>query len=303
MADKMLQSARVQALVERQEGVIARRQLLALGFSSAAILHRLGNGGLHPTAWTGVYAVGRARVSRRGSWMGAVLACGPEAALSHGSAAALWGIGAERPGKVELSVPGGRYRRGAGLRIHRRGSFTEADLTEHDGIPVTTPLRTVVDQAGSLPRSELEGLISAADRKGLIDPEALRLALDALRGWPGVGKLRRTLDRRTFRMTRSELERHFLPIANRAGLPVPVTGVHVNGFEVDFYWPELGLVVETDGLTYHRTPAQQAKDRVRDQTHAAAGLTPLRFTHGQVNFEPSHVIETLAAVARRLSTR
>ena len=74
----------------------------------------------------------------------------------------------------------------------------------------------------------------------------------------------------------------------------------MNGFRVDFYWPELGLVVETDGLRYHRTPAQQAHDRRRDQAHAAAGLTQLRFTHSQVSFEPDHVRTTLVAVARRL---
>jgi very-short-patch-repair endonuclease len=101
-------------------------------------------------------------------------------------------------------------------------------------------------------------------------------------------------------MTDTELERRFLPIARRAGLSRPETQAHVNGFRVDFYWPELGLVVETDGLRYHRTPAQQAIDRIRDQAHAAAGLTPLRFTRAQVRYEPSHVEATVAAVARRL---
>jgi very-short-patch-repair endonuclease len=74
----------------------------------------------------------------------------------------------------------------------------------------------------------------------------------------------------------------------------------VNGFRVDFYWSELGLVVETDGLRYHRTPAQQAKDRIRDQAHIAAGMTPLRFTHAQVQFESRSVGETLKTVAKRL---
>jgi very-short-patch-repair endonuclease len=77
--------------------------------------------------------------------------------------------------------------------------------------------------------------------------------------------------------------------------------VRLNGFKVAFYWPELGLIVETDGLRYHRTPAQQARDRLRDQAHAAAGLTPLRFTRAQVVFEPGHVRATLSAVAARLS--
>jgi very-short-patch-repair endonuclease len=77
--------------------------------------------------------------------------------------------------------------------------------------------------------------------------------------------------------------------------------VYVNGFEVDFFWPDLGLVVETDGGAFHRTPAQQAADRRRDQTHTAAGLTPLRFTHGQVRYEPSYVGDTLTTVAGRLA--
>ena len=92
----------------------------------------------------------------------------------------------------------------------------------------------------------------------------------------------------------------FLPIATRAGLPKPDTKRRVNGFRVDFFWPQLGLVVETDGLRYHRTPAQQAKDRLRDQRHAAAGLTPLRFTHAQVAFEDRHVEGVLLQVAARL---
>jgi very-short-patch-repair endonuclease len=112
--------------------------------------------------------------------------------------------------------------------------------------------------------------------------------------------LRETLDRRTFTLTDSELERRFLPLARQAGLPQPQTGRYVSGFKVDFYWPDLALVVETDGLRYHRTPAQQARNRMRDQAHVAAGLTPLRFTHAQVRFEPDHVRVTLAAVARRL---
>ncbi len=86
-------------------------------------------------------------------------------------------------------------------------------------------------------------------------------------------------------------------------MPLPRTRQRLNGFLVDFHWPELGLVVETDGLRYHRTPAQQARDRVRDQAHTVAGLTALRFTHSQVRFEPAGVAETLSSVAIRLQQR
>src|SRR5204863_4919614 len=108
--------------------------------------------------------------------------------------------------------------------------------------------------------------------------------------------------RRTFVLTDSALERRSLPLARKAGLPRPETRTRVNGFKVDFYWSDLALVVETDGLRYHRTPAQQAKDRRRDQAHAAAGLTTLRFTSAQVRHEPAHVEATLVAVVRRLRT-
>ena len=115
--------------------------------------------------------------------------------------------------------------------------------------------------------------------------------------------LRGVLDRRTFLLTDSELERRFLPIARSAGLPEPQTQCWLNGFRVDFYWPALGLVVETDGLRYHRTAAQQSRDRQRDQAHTAAGLTALRFTHAQVRFEPDYVRSILGAVAARLLNR
>lgn len=118
---------------------------------------------------------------------------------------------------------------------------------------------------------------------------------------PGTAILRDLLDSHTFALTDSSLERQFLPIARRAGLPLPLTQQHLDGFRVDFYWPDLGLVVETDGLRYHRTAAEQTADRRRDQAHAAAGRVPLRFARAQVVFEPEHVEATLKRVARRLA--
>jgi very-short-patch-repair endonuclease len=152
-----------------------------------------------------------------------------------------------------------------------------------------------------LDRHGIERMINEADKYNVTHPPQLRRALDARNGEPGAAKLRLILDRRTFRLTKEELERRFLPLARKAGLPVPLTGQWVNEFEVDFYWPDLDLVVETDGLRYHRTPAEQARDRLRDQTHTAAGLTPLRFTHEQVRYEPEHVLAILAQTASRLA--
>jgi very-short-patch-repair endonuclease len=292
--------ARAWALVRRQHGAIARHQLLDLGYTADAIKVRVRNGRLHPVA-RGVYAVGRPELSRSGVWMAAILSCGPSAVLSHGSAAALWGIAREDRG-IELSVPASVVRVRPGLRVHRRG-LTAGDVCRRDGLPVTTVVSTIVDLAARLERDPLEAVINEADMRRLATPAELRAMIEPMRGRRGVPALRKVLDRRTFRLTRSKLERRFIPIALSVGLPRPLTRQWVNGYEVDFYWPELGLVVETDGLTYHRTPAQQAVDLVRDQAHTVAELIPLRFSHEQIAFERAHVRATLEPVARRLLLR
>lgn len=282
----------------RQHGVVAYGQLRELGFSDRAIEHRATRGRLHRVR-KGVYAVGRPQLTRRGHWMAAVLGCGSSALLSHGSAAALWGIGQETD-EIEVTVSASSRCRQSGVIAHRR-SLASADLAMRDEIPLTCPVRTLLDLATRLDPRRLERAVNEVDRLDLGDPEALRVELENRRGQRGVARLRAVLDREAFRLTRSELERRFLPLAAGAGMPVPQTRRWVNGFEVDFYWPDLGLVIETDGLRYHRTPAQQARDRLRDQAHTAAGLTHLRFTHAQVRFEARYVRGTLYAVAQRLA--
>ena len=286
-------------LVQRQHGVISRAQLLALGYSPKAIRHRLKTGRLH-AIWRGVYVVGRPEVSRHGRWMAAVLACGPDAFLSHSSAAALFEIRPLLEGLTEVSIPTGYDRRLAGLTAHRRLVLTPQDITERDGIPVTTPACTLVDLAVHLGSRRLEAAINEADKRDLITPEQLRASLEAMKGRQGVALVRKTLDQKTFTLTDSDLERRFLPIARRSGLPRPETQVTLCGLRVDFYWRQLALVVETDGLRYHRTPAQQATDRTRDQILTAAGFTCLRFTRAQVRYEPRRVQSVLTKVATRL---
>jgi very-short-patch-repair endonuclease len=291
-------SSRAWRLAATQHGVIARRQLLELGLSSQSIQHRLSRGRLHRVE-RGVYVVGRSELTRHGRWMAAVLGCGSGAVLSHTTAAALWGV-ARPSGLIEVSVPVSLKRRRREVRVYRRPSLRLTDVTMRAGIPVTGIVRTFVDIAWRLDRPRLERAINEADRLDLIDPQSLLEATDGYVAQRGVGKLREILGRHTFRLTDSELERRFLRLIEAAHLPMPVTSKRLNGFKVDFYWPHLGLVVETDGLRYHRTPAQQARDRLRDQAHTAAGMTPLRFTHEQVRFEARYVRETLRTVATRL---
>ncbi len=238
-------------------------------------------------------------MSREGQWLAAVLACGRSAALSHDSAGCLWRLRKLERGPIEVSIPRARNSRPNGITVHRRRPDALDDVTTRDRIPVTSPMRTLVDLAARAGRAEVEALVNRADKVSLIDPESLRAALDRLSGEPGVPLLCNVLDRATFTLTDSELERLFLAIVRRVDLPKPATRQWVTGHRVDFFWPELGLVVETDGLRYHRTATQQARDTVRDNAHRAAGLVPVRFTHAQVRYEPGYVEEILAAVTRR----
>lgn len=294
-------SARAWELAKAQHGVLARRQLLGLGFSASAIRHRLESGRLWPLT-RGIYSVGPPRGTREQRWSAAVLACGDGAMLSHRSAAALWGVGEELAGRIDVTVRGRNDSRRAKVKVRSRPSLRAVDVVERDEIPVTSIVQTLVDLATELTDSRMERAVNEADKHDLIDPEAMREALRERIGEPGVKRLAGLLDKRTFRLSDEELERRFRPIAAAAGFPVEETKAWVNGVEVDFHWPRLGLVVETDGLRYHRTPAAQSRDRVRDQTHTAAGLTQLRFTHWQVRHEPRYVEAILRRTASRLDS-
>jgi very-short-patch-repair endonuclease len=289
-------------LAGRQHGIVARRQLLALGFNSREIEHRVGHGRLH-VVMRGVYAVGWPRLTRERRWMAAVLACGDGAMLSHHSAAALWGIGREKRMTIDVSVTRRCELKRPGVHVRGRPSLSPEDITTSNGIPVTGVARTLVDLATELDEIAIERAVNEADKRDLIDPEALRSALDRYKGEPGAPLLRKLLDKRTFRLSDSALEILFRPIAAAAKLPPPLTKQTVNGFEVDFFWPELGLVVETDGLRYHRTPSNQIRDARRDRAHVIAGMTPLRFTHYEVKYESARVRAELSRAAVMLRKR
>ncbi len=286
-------------LARSQHGVVAHRQLVALGFSVDAIKHRFRTGRLGPI-YRGVYSVGRTELTREGKWMAAVLACGESAFLSHRSAGALYGVCEERYGRIEVGVRVPHPVGPDALRVRRRPSLPSRDVGTLHRIPITSPVRTLVDLAAELPDKSLARTVNEADKLDVVDVETLRSALHAYAGVPGAKRLAALLDRDTFVLTQEELERLFLPLAREVGLPLPLTGEIVNGYEVDFFWPELKLVVETDGLRYHRTPAAQAKDARRDQAHTAAGYARLRFSHHQVKHEPAYVKRILGETAARL---
>jgi AbiEi antitoxin C-terminal domain len=205
----------------------------------------------------------------------------PGAVLSHGSAAALWGFGTEQGALIDVSVPSGRRSRRPGIRVHRRTEAVLNDITAKEGIPVTSPTQTLIDQATRLGPIQLERAVNEADKLDCVKADVLRSSLDDHCGQPGVAPLRGLLDPLTFRLSDSELERLTRHLALATGLPVPETKAWVNGYEVDFFWPELGIVLEADGLRYHRTPSQQKRGLERDsraarsRTRGGGRLNPL----------------------------
>jgi very-short-patch-repair endonuclease len=281
---------------------VTRKQLLALGFGRRSIQHRVERGRLFPVS-LGVYAVGWPALTQRRRWMAAVLAGGEGAALSHLSAAALWEIGLERPQLIDVSVRRRCELRRPGIRLRSRPSLAARDIVLRDDIPVTSAIQTLIDLATELDPIPLERAVNDADRRGLVDPETLRELLSLHDGQPGVRPLRHLLDRLFFRLSDSDLEIYFRRIVRASKLPMPLSKQRVNRFEVDFYWPDLGLVVETDGLRYHRTPSAQMRDARRDRAHIMAGMTPLRFTHYEVRYEPARVRTALTKTIDLLKRR
>ncbi len=243
--------------------------------------------------------------------MAATLACGPGALLSHRSAAELWGIcrvpdrrsngGRAGPGEIDVVVPAGLSKQRPGIRAHRRREHEAPGRRVVDRIPLTHPVATLVDLATCLPDGQLEAAINEADHRELVDPVGLLAGLGSVPRRPGVGRLRQLLEGAGVALTTTELERLFLPLADGIGLPRPRTQAWLDGYRVDFYWPELELVVETDSLRYHRTAFTQARDKRRDNAHAGSGRTTLRFSHGQVRHEPD-VRRVLARTVRRLGS-
>jgi very-short-patch-repair endonuclease len=298
MATKMLQpwAAAAWELTRRQHGVVTRGQLLGLGMSSGVIRARLRSGRLH-RLWPGIYAVGRPDIGRLGHLMAATLACGPDARLSHRSAAELWRVASKAPGWIDVSVPSSSLRRPDGIRLHRRVEFGTTRIVK--GIPVADPISVLIDLAAEMPTEEVEDAVNEADRLDLIRTHRLRPALDEELRRPGIGRLKRILDAQTFSRAQSALERRFLALVREADLPAPDTQRRLGRYRVDFFWPELGFVVETDSLRHHRTAAEQAVDLRRDQSHARSGLRTLRFSHSQVFHRPAYVREVLADALRR----
>ncbi|MGH2954890.1 MAG: type IV toxin-antitoxin system AbiEi family antitoxin domain-containing protein [Solirubrobacterales bacterium] len=158
----------VARIASRQHGVVSYEQLIAAGLTPSGVARRVRAGRLH-RIHRGVYAVGHRGLSNEGRWMAAVLACGPDAALSHRSAAGLLGLLRPRENAwVHVTIPGtaGRKRR-RGIHLHRSPYLTNPLTTTRNGIRVTTPARTIADLKLTAPAHEVRRATRQAEFLGL----------------------------------------------------------------------------------------------------------------------------------------
>jgi hypothetical protein len=141
--------ARVASRAALDWGVLSVAELMDCGLSRDAISTRVAKGLLHPKH-RGVYAVGHPKLPLEGCFLAAVKACGEAVRLSHFAAAALYGFVEWDFRDPEVTVVGRGTRSHHGIRIHYTSSFDGVDLRIHNGIPVTSPARTLVDVASIL---------------------------------------------------------------------------------------------------------------------------------------------------------
>jgi very-short-patch-repair endonuclease len=282
-------------VAERQYGVVSGRQLRMIGYSDDAIHYRVRCRRLY-VVHRGVYAVGRPALSRNGERLAAVLAYGPGTVLSHQTAAAHWGLA--RPGRgIHVTLPTGRGKRGRpGIILHHTRSLPSQDTTTHDGIPVTSIPRTLLDLAGSQPKL-LQGAIEEAENLRLLELEAMNELLGRANGHKGARYLRSllTLSYKPIKDLRSELEREFIRFCRREGIPIPETNVVVEGITVDAHWPGTNLIVELDSWSFHRGREEFERDHQNSALLEMAGQEVFRITDRMLRRERERVRSRIVA--------
>jgi very-short-patch-repair endonuclease len=290
----------IAAFAAAHHGVATHGELRALGLGTKAIEHRLSIGRLH-RRHKGVYSIGHTLLSREGRWRAAVLASGAVAVLSHGDAAALWGLAPAKGRLIHVTRPStsGRDPDPARIRVHRVGTLQPWECTITERIPTTTVARTLLDLSAQLRSRAMEDVIAQSLRLHLFDLLAVRRCLAEHPRQPGAPALRRLLDELAGHDAadlRSMLEVLLYQLCEDHGFPRPAVNARVEGVLVDFYWPHKRLAVEADSYTYHSMPSSFESDRERDQQLTLAGYTVVRFTYKQVTRQRRTVAARILAL-------
>jgi hypothetical protein len=252
----------------------------------------------------GVYSVGHRIVSAEGRWMGAVLAVGDDAVLSYRSAAALLRLRPTSRAAIDVTTPRRAHSR-RGIDVHRTRYLPPEDVTRIRRIPCTTVARTLIDLAEILGPQDIQRVLERAEINGQFDLRALQETLERHTGHRGAARLCRALAGYdpALKFTRTEIERLFVELCRRFGLPEPAVNVPISLPEggtaiVDALWLKERLAVETDGRETHATHAAFERDRHRDAQLMLLGFRVARFTWRQVTTDPAAVAETVRALLK-----
>lgn len=285
-------------LATRQHGVVATRQLDGLGYTRSSVAKAAKVGRLH-RIHRGVYVVGYRRLTWHGRCMAAVLAASP-AVASHLSAGWIWGLLQSRSGTLHVSCPGSR--RAKRPFVTHQVDLPASDRTFRDGIPVTSLSRTILDLAVGRPERTIGRYIQRADAAKVFDRREMVDLLDRTAGHRGRAGVLAALDiyRERPIFTRSGLERRFLEVVERTGLPVPSMNTFVAGHEIDAWWEAERFGVELDVYETHGSPLSFEEDRVRDDELLHAGIETTRVTGARLDREPDAVVKS---VRRHLERR
>jgi very-short-patch-repair endonuclease len=288
-----------------QRGLAHRRQLGALGFSHGSVARRVAGGKLHPVL-PAVFAVGHPGLEPGAAELAVLLSVGDDCVLSHGTAAAAWGVAPAPLDVVEVTVVGRSVRPRAGTRIHRVGALDSRDVRIKDNLPVTAPARTLIDWASGVSDDALGQALNQARVLGLVRDSEIEAAIARCPTRTGTARMRRVLIAEgTSGFTRSEAERLLLALLRQAKLSPPETNVRLLGYEVDFLWRAERLVVEVDGAAFHGHRRAFERDRGRDQVLVAAGYRVIRVTWRQLEREPlavlARIAQALGAAAAQLN--
>jgi very-short-patch-repair endonuclease len=293
--------AAIAAFASRQAGNITTDQLKQAGLDRGGVARRVKNGSLHPRH-RGVFMVGHEADPPHAREWGAVLAGGDGAVVSHLSAIYLFELLEPSPQpEIDISVPSRSRRRHDGIRIHRPRALLPSDTGTWEGVPVTSPARTMLDFATAAATArELERAFHEALAQGLLKATDVRDVLRRNPGHHGAALLGPLLaDDRELLLTRSEAEELMLALIRSARLPRPSVNAKVHGYEVDFYWRDQHVIVEMDSGRWHGTPAALERDSRKNLHLRSKGFEVLRYTYKQIQRDRDAVIAEIAAKLAR----
>jgi very-short-patch-repair endonuclease len=286
------------------DGIFKREHALGFGLTRREVDKRLGNA--WKPVYEGVYRVAGAPLTWRGQLRAACWSTSTLSAISHRAAGGWHELPGGRTDLVELTSIRWLRARETGIVVHESQRLDRRDITTIDGIPVTTPERTILDLASCFPYERyLEHVVQAARRKRLITYESMRAVFDrhARRGLKGVKALRSVLDGWDPRSapTESEMETRLLLVVREHGLPEPVLQHTVNGYRVDAAYPSARLAIEYDSKQEHSDEFQLAKDARRRNALQVRGWVVLSARHADLSRGGSELcnqVETLLNLRR-----